>query len=338
MDELTTFSFDERKVATLTLEQFMLSGRLEDPNKPEEERVWDKPHDFFVKIQEILTEMDIPFYFGDVFVSRKGADYLADPLQKNLPKTELKRWAFNTLVTRVVLVTPEQANLSDFNPAIGIGFTEQGVQVCLGTEVRVCSNMSIFGEYFIKSYGQNSMTMEQLFRELKVWLTDVDRIQKENIRILEKLTGIPITSKGGIQKLIGQLSLARELTMAGYPHPAPMDKDEIAEFQKRIIQAYGDVMANEHITDLCWLYNVCTNILTHSERNFHNKWEDVFKMGEFICEHYDVFEEEVEPEPVEEPAKETVADPETEQADQRDPVDTADSPTEEKTDTDVDQV
>lgn len=304
--DVNSFQFDDRKIATLSLEQFMLSGRLEDPNKPEEERVWDKPHDFFVKVQDILNEMKIPFHFGDIYVSRKGADYLSDPLQKNVPKTELKRWAFSTLVTRIVLDTPEQANLRDFNPAIGIGFTEQGVQVCLGTEVRVCSNMSIFGDYFIKSYGQDGMAMTDMFAEMVKWLEEVDKIQKENIRILEKLKGIMITSRGGIQRLIGQLSLARELTMAGWPHHAPMDKDEIADFQKRVISKYGDLIDENRTMDLCELYNICTNILTHSERNLHNKWEDVFEMGEFICEHYDVFEEAIpEITPVPEPNEET---------------------------------
>lgn len=286
-----TFQFDDRKVATLSLEEFMKSGRLVDPNITDLQEIWYKPHEFFEKIQNLLVNLEMKYSFGPVYVSKKGSDYLADPLDKTSPRTELKRWAFNTLVTRIELKDPEGPE-TEFTPAVGIGFTELGVQVCIGTNVSVCGNMSIFGDYFVQSYGQNKLTMDQMFGEIVAWLLEVEKIHKQNLQILEKLRGIPITSRGGIQKLIGQLSLSRELLMAGYPSHAPLDKDEIGEMQKRLIHQYGNLLEIDRPMDLYELYNVCTNILTHSEKNLHNKWEDIFEMGEFIIEHYDVFEEE----------------------------------------------
>jgi len=285
-----TFQFDDRKVASIDIEDFMMSGRLVDPNVMDIEDIWYKPHEFFEKIQSLLKEMEIPYRFGPVHVSRKGADYLADPMDKTSPRTDLKRWAFNTLITKIELKDIDAPEV-DFNPAIGIGFVEQGVQICIGTNVSACSNMSIFGEYFMQSYGSEKMGMFEMFDELGKWLRNVVLIHKENVRILEKLRGIAITSRGGIQRLIGQLSIARELHMAGFDTPAPLDKDEISDFQKRIISQHGNLLERDFPMELYELYNICTNILTHSEKNLHNKWEDILKMGEFICEHYDVFEE-----------------------------------------------
>ena len=238
-----TFQFDGRKVATINLDQFMQSGRLVDPSVDIEE-IWYKPHEFFALITNLLEELNIEHVFGPVYVSQKGSDYLADPLDKTSPKTDLKRWAFSTLVTRINLVSPDIADKVDFHPAIGIGFIEQGVQVCIGTNVTVCGNMSIFGEYFMQSYGSDKTDRVAMFDELRRWLLDVNHIHAENMRIIGVLNGIPINSKGGIQKLIGQLSLARELQLAGYDAHAPLDKDEIAEFQKRIISQYGNLLEN----------------------------------------------------------------------------------------------
>lgn len=288
-----------------------MSGRLVDPNVTDIEEIWYRPHEFFGLIQDLLKGLEMPYHFGPVYVSRKGSDYLADPLDKTSPRTDLKRWAFSTLVTRIQLEAPD-APEAEFVPAIGIGFTEQGVQVCIGTSVSVCSNMSIFGEYYMQSYGADKVDRKEMFNELYRWLRDVNNIQKENLRILTKLRGIAITSRGGIQKLIGQLSIARELHMAGFQAHAPLDKDEISDFQKRIIGQYGNLLEKDVPMELYELYNVCTNILTHSEKNLHNKWEDIFEMGEFICEHYDVFQEEPEPEkPVEEPRPEGADKPES---------------------------
>ena len=160
----------------------------------------------------------------------------------------------------------------------------------------------------MQSFGKDKMEMDDMFIELKKWLQEIDDIQRENLRILQKLRGITITSRGGIQKLIGQLSIARELHMAGFGAHAPLDKDEISDFQKRIIAKYENLLEQEISMDLYELYNVCTSILTHSEKNLHNKWEDIFEMGEFIIEHYDVFREdvelEIEPPQAPEPQKE----------------------------------
>lgn len=290
---MNTFSFDGQKVSSMSLEDFLQSGRIVDASSADDSSTWDTPHQFLTLIQTMLKEWNCPFHFDLVYVSSKGAEYLADPLDRDKPKDELRRWAFKTLVTRVLLYEKSDViPAPDYAPAIGIGFTEQGVAITIGTDVWVCRNMSIFGNKYIQSYGADALGFNDFRYELDSWIRDAEQIHRHNVKILNNLQGQMIDSVGGIQKLIGQLYLAREGRNTGIRMPAPLDKDELSEFAKRIFNDYPDLITINRQISLYDLYNVCTNILTHSEKNLHNKWLDLVEMGEFISEHYPILHEE----------------------------------------------
>lgn len=282
---MTEFSFDDQKVSSLPLSDFMASGSIVPVRMgmTQTARKWDSPHIFFDNVLNVLTQKGIRYQLDPVYVSSEQAQYFAEGGRENDPQNELQRWSFKRLVARILL--GEDAS---FNPAIGLGFNEHGMEMTMGTDVWVCRNMSIFGNILARSYGRDKLGMNEFHNKLNEWLDDTWKIHEYNMRILNTLGGMTITSRNGLQRLVGQLLIAQRAVYAKIPMHAPMNGSELNEFTTRLINSNPDLVTQDIDMNLYDVYNVATNILTHSENNLKEKWTDINEMGEFMMQEFNL--------------------------------------------------
>lgn len=101
------------------------------------------------------------------------------------------------LVTRFFIPThTKYLNEHELIPSIAIAYSEEGIQVAMGTNVRACSNMNIFGENFYATYGSNKLSFDNLKLIIKEKIKSISELQEENYKTIKYLDSKILPSIG----------------------------------------------------------------------------------------------------------------------------------------------
>jgi hypothetical protein len=223
----------------------------------------------------------------EIFVSRSDSNY-DDRVAAayNIPYT-LSAWFFNRLVCRIPLM-PD--GVGDYNPNIAIGYNDKGITLAYGVNVRICSNMSIFGGKLLKTYDKG-LPFSRMLELFGAWLKDAQELYHNDLAIMQRMkTTYLEDTRSELQKMIGRLHLAATARNMGNKEIlAPLDQTQVNAFSNQILTAVGagDInLDNPDNLNVYDLYNIGTNILTHSQSNLEYKWERISAMGQFMEENY----------------------------------------------------
>lgn len=107
------------------------------------------------------------------------------------------------LIQRIVTKVNFRGN-DELNPAIAVSYTESGIMVSFGVNVRVCTNLSVFGENLWSTFGPNKVPFEKGMEVLAHWLENFNTKVKHDLDIVEKMKQVQIDSIG-MDRIIGRL-------------------------------------------------------------------------------------------------------------------------------------
>jgi hypothetical protein len=272
-------NFEKDNCEVITLEELKETCSLSDykGHKPKA-----KPLEHYELIETIITMLTInnlKFDMGDIYTSKSDTVRIMklDPDKIGL----LESWMFQRLVTKIDI----HSNDANYTPSIGIGYNINGMTIAVGTNVRVCSNMSIFGNKLIQSYGNNAIHELDKFKELvNTWITNIPEIHKTNLAIFEGLKEVSIDPVIEMRNLIGDLEM--DAVRAAYidtKHPAALNIGQVSQLSKDIMLA--DLEGNKMFTAY-ELYNCCTSLLVPNRTDIANIWQDNATIGKYFCRRY----------------------------------------------------
>jgi hypothetical protein len=101
-----------------------------------------------------------------IYVAKSSSKRIRLPHQPEIPAKEpcpIDRFVFERIATRISTdAVIKDDNDGGYSPAIGISYNDRGISVCMGVNVWVCSNMSIFGGKLWSTYGKGKLSYDDL--------------------------------------------------------------------------------------------------------------------------------------------------------------------------------
>ena len=122
-------------------------------------------------------------------------------------KNSIKAHILRRVLTRIVISDMED---SISNTAIAISYHQNGIEVALGTNIKVCSNQCILGTgRYLRTYGSDKMPDHgKMLEVLEDWLYSFSDKRQEDQAILKEMMEYPVDYTT-MSKMIGELSLMR---------------------------------------------------------------------------------------------------------------------------------
>ena len=173
-DGLTTLTLEELK-KTLTESQIGYGPERMDH------------FEFIEKTADAASQAGLVASFDPIYVRSGGPTQLPNvsvvkrEAEKYGVKNPLEAYLIRKLVTRIHLTSPDGESYGDRNMALAIGYNQRGYQLAYGVNVHVCSNMSIWGDNYMQTYGTHRTEMPNVFERLSTWMsTREERVAQYN--------------------------------------------------------------------------------------------------------------------------------------------------------------
>jgi hypothetical protein len=100
----------------------------------------------------------------------------------------VKNYLFDRVTTRISTdIQVKDDKDKGYSPAIGISYNERGITVCMGVNVWVCSNMSVFGGKLWSSYGSTKIAYEQMIELFKAQVGSWEKSFEEDMQKINRL-------------------------------------------------------------------------------------------------------------------------------------------------------
>jgi hypothetical protein len=289
-EEITSklLSFLDNPIQELTLEQLKLTADERTTGQNYMNGI--AHHQIFDRVSEIMDKHNLKFYVDKI--------YAADNKNKSLPGVTVlplaqEKYGMNSLESHILRRINGKLNILTDNDAtscgsIALSFHQQGIQLAFGQNVHICSNMSIFGENLIYSYGQNGMPIDKMFNVIGDWANQYGELRAHDVSILKKMNDIFIEPSKAIPELIGKLQI--EAVNAAYRRSnivPPLNIGQISAFTKSILDK-TDELSSDTFISVYELYNFGTEMHKVGETDLPNILPANKNFGNFFIRNYEL--------------------------------------------------
>lgn len=150
----------------------------------------------------------------------------------------------------------------EMNTTIAIAYHQEGIQMAIGPNVKICHNQCILSSSrTVSNYGSHKVSTGEMFHTVNNWLNNFSEYRIDDIRILEQMKQINCTLNDTYQ-LIGLLTAMRvakdsnNKKLSKCVSSSPLNQSQISLFAENCLLAYQE----RQILSLWDIYNVATEL------------------------------------------------------------------------------
>lgn len=238
------------------------------------------------EIEEMASKID-----GGVIVKPKPI-YVAEKSTLRMmwdgPKEEcpIDKYLIQRLTTSLDIVSQSDNGIS---MSIALSYNEKGISLAFGPKVFACSNMNIFGDNLMRTYGgQDKIPFDKMLQLMSGFMNNFHEKRANDFAIIDKMKSIDV-GQDAIHTMYGKLiQQAVKQNMDGKTN-APLNQTQVADFIRNSYEAeYMDPKTawdlNQIGTSVLKPQNTDMIILNDNIKNFNN----------FICDEFEVLGNEFE--------------------------------------------
>lgn len=178
---MDTFNF-ENKITTLslpvlknTLRAEMAMGGLPKNRPIEHYKLIENVCQNVIDNTEITPKIDV------IYASEKEAKrFLHNPEDGPCP---IEKYLLERITTKILIADKDK----ETKAAIGISYSDLGIQLVFGTHVNVCSNLMVFGSNFISTYGKNKVEFNIMMDVFDDWMRRFQEKREKDLHIIKAL-------------------------------------------------------------------------------------------------------------------------------------------------------
>lgn len=272
------------KTATISLDQLERTTSLASATGRLSKTAPVEHSAFIRKILELSAYADVDALLEPLVVKENNIRRLQQHQNKDLPLANwpLEHYLVQRITTKIVFQDPFFTNREDAKGslAIGISYTEKGIQVAFGHNVFVCSNLNVFGENFFSTFGneKNRVPFEKGLELLQAWMMRYTVIRNDNQRRIQRLMEVPVTEERRLQ-VIGKLfENAVRANNNDRTVVAPLNQSECGWL---INAGYDQITTNREIS--AWdLTNWATSVLKPEKGDTLEMLRSNFELNSFL--------------------------------------------------------
>ena len=277
----------EGKASLITLDHLRESQLVRMQNGKE---IISRPIQSWELIEKITQQLggkSISHSLDSIYVQKSESQQILTSAERGMytaENTPISKWLFNQLITKININPLKEG---DTNTSIALSFNKNGVLVAFGQNVRICSNMCVFGSNLMTTYGVNKIPFDKMIEVLNHWLDTMAEKEAFDLQMIDGMKSIDIDKVSEIDRLIGNL------------------------YRKSVKQAYGSVVAPFTMTQMSvltqdinkrleedsrlgtvWdLYNIGTNLYKPTDVDMVNIYHAPKVWYDAIIEEYPILNE-----------------------------------------------
>ncbi len=211
-------SWDEFKTQDITLDQLRRTNRELNGGQPMH---GIHHYEMVERVMDIVKQSGLQPEIFDMFAAKSGgSQYPGVSLNKDIAKTlndENAEMNISAYTVRRIYTTIHINGFDDgeSDQSLAISYHQQGIQVALGRNVRICHNQTILGaDRSVQTYSRGGgrlrerITYEDILRKVAGWMQNIHNITFEDDQKIERMkqTVIPPAK---IFLLLGMLTATR---------------------------------------------------------------------------------------------------------------------------------
>ena len=279
----TELTFDKKPSEAVTLEELAQTIKTIRQGKVSKTRPIEH-YEFIEEVMNRLRKHGLQFTIDPIWVSKAGSTLCGTKENPN-PKPIFSNWILERMITKLNITNDEKP---DHNGAVAIGYNEKGLQVSFGTNIKICSNMNIFGGNYMSTYGGKRMDNIDLFWDaFETWLREYDIRRAYDIYVLEEMKKRTLTLEHEVPEFIGSLYMAASLRTKGNKEfPAPLECSEITTLSNDLFQVIKDKEAKT--ISLYEVYQACTFLMKGDRGSVENVIPNIIDLGNFVIDKYKI--------------------------------------------------
>lgn len=176
---------------------------------------------------------------------------------------------------------------SDHNSTGGIcvNFHQRGIELAYGNNIHVCTNLNIYGQTHIMSYGSKGMPLDKMFEVYENWIQKLPEFRENDLRMEEDMKSTFVDPRTAFSTLVGKLSImAVKRAYIDSTLDSPLNISQTSEFTKRLLKKHGDKLDEQ--ASIWDLFNLTTEILKPGEMNSEELLKQGTAAGNFFVNEY----------------------------------------------------
>jgi len=213
----------------VTLDELKLTQSIMNEDIPEH-------FEFFQDILDMCKKKKIKTSVGDIFVNNGGlSKFPGAAIIKRLEDKHGKKNIQAYLIRRVLTVIAfTEYSKPDMTYGIALNYLQDGVQVATGYNVAACSNLCIYGENLIGTYGSgrgNNINYNKLLEHIEGWLDNLKSKVAEDDKVIKTFKSIQFNHESANEFFGRLMRKAMESKVLKDVH-APLGEQQVKEYQR----------------------------------------------------------------------------------------------------------
>jgi hypothetical protein len=233
-------------------------------------------------VVDVLKDRNTPFDIDKIWVQNNETQQILTNEERgrfSVTGTPVNRWLFNQLITKIKIGNPIDP---EYDTSLAISFNKQGIALAFGENVRICQNMSIFGNNIMTTYGGNKMPYEKMLEVLSRWMETLPAKQQFNKRVIDSMKSIEIGSQNKINEVIGKL-YRNAVSQAYGKNFAPFTISQMSTFVREVENSLTEDSRLGTVWDL---YNFGTNLFKPADVDMTNMFQITKHWHDFLTEEF----------------------------------------------------
>lgn len=289
---------DKQKIMSLTLPELQATADYVG-----ERRHTISHHKLFSDLLSDLTSRGFTAEIDQLFISKNG---IINPTELQVEKSRQKGREglksvddINGIIIRNCIgridIKGKDFDDGGSNQQIAISYNKSGVALAMGTNVQICSNMSIFGGQMVANYGNSSMPMMRMLEILASWIQNMKMLRLRDMAIHKALKEKEIDPVTEVDLVIGNLHRLVEMNLKNKKIVAPISHSRIHDIQRGMLSHEGEIATAYDF------FMAATQVSSHQEM-IENRLPNTSALGMYFQNRYgvdDIIEDAIqETEPV----------------------------------------
>lgn len=278
MEILKTLEFeDNQKVIETSLATLRETARYRDPGNG---KLPLEHFEVFDSIGNIISKSNQEFNQDKVFISKAG---VINPRQIEVDVRDDLESIYDTrgCIVRDIIGSFSFLGKNHMDSVsrltLAVGYSIRGIEIAYGQRVFACSNLSIFGERYLRNFGKDAISFSRMMEILSLWLERATDIRQEDMRVFTFLDENRIDTQTKLQEVLGDLLIMATRKNNERGVTSPMNVSQVSQFAQKLLP---QVQKGGEISMWDW-YNSATNILTH-QQTISNVHHNISQFGTYL--------------------------------------------------------
>jgi hypothetical protein len=163
---------------------------------------------------------------------------------------------------------------------MAINHSKLGIEIAIGSSIRICSNMTIMGHgQRASNFGSDKITFEQMMELVGLWIKTMKERREKDIQIMDRMKNINISNfYQETREMIGYFN--EKLILE--PISAPLRQGRITEAHRMLLDDY---QGRDGTYTLWEMFNVLTNVSSHQDV-IENRISNSAAIGDYFIAKY----------------------------------------------------